>query len=101
MLSRGQPHRDVLVLSTMHLLPSSFAKFLSKFQSEHRQTQLPVYNQSQTTLFDDLQEDEKKAAVEKLQRLAAQQPGRQKHESPVRSRRFNLYGVDPCASYRH
>lgn len=63
----------------MYLIPSSFGKFLSHFQSKHTQkTQLPIYNQSESTLFDHLPEDEKKAAISKLQDLAAKQPGQSK-----------------------
>lgn len=72
----------------MNLIPSSFGKFFSRFQS--RTSHLPTYNQSQTTLFDDLPEDEKKAALAKLHDLAAKQPGQDqsKHQSPVRRRRL-------------
>ena len=75
----------------MYLIPSSFGKFLSHFQSKHTQPQLPIYNQSESTLFDHLPEDEKKAAISKLHNLAANQSGQPKRKdtSTVRCSRFN------------
>lgn len=74
----------------MYLLPSSFRKFVTRFQSNNTPSQLPTHNQSETTLFDDLPADEKQAALAKLDSLAAQQPGQvqQKHISPVHRRQI-------------
>jgi hypothetical protein len=76
----------------MYLIPSSFGKFFSRFQSRRQtQGQLPTYNQSESTLFDDLPEDEKKAALAKLNDLASKQPGQTsyQHQAPARRRQFN------------
>ena len=81
-------YRDAPVLSNMYLLPSSFGKFLSRFQANHTKTQLPIYTHSQSTLFDDLPEDEKKAALAKLHELADRQPGLAKTKTPVHRRRY-------------
>jgi hypothetical protein len=73
----------------MILIPSSFGKFFSRFQSKHSQTSLPTFQQSsQSTLFDDLPEKEKAAALSKLYDLAAAQPGQVSH-SEHRRRRFS------------
>lgn len=73
----------------MYLIPSSFSKFVSRFQSKHSQGQLPSYNHSQSTLFDDLPEKEKAAALTKLHELAAQQPGQSANNVSPRRRRFS------------
>ena len=75
----------------MYLIPSSFSKFLFHLESKHTQTQLPIYNQSESTLFDHLPEGEKKAALSKLHDLAAKQPGQDKPKKTSLSlrNRFN------------
>ncbi|KAK4942476.1 hypothetical protein LTR10_017772 [Elasticomyces elasticus] len=61
----------------MTLLPKSVNKILSKLQSPTPPNTIPVYqkNNSNITLFDELPEVEKQAAIIKLQQLAAEQPG--------------------------
>jgi hypothetical protein len=69
----------------MQYLPSSFSKILKNKKTT--QTDLPQHSSqfsSQVTLFDNLPPAERKAAIEKLQDLADQQPGQKSH----RPRRF-------------
>jgi hypothetical protein len=84
----------------MYLIPSSFGRYLSRFQSKRTQTQLPTYNQSESTLFDHLPESEKKAALAKLHDLAAQQPGQQQIP-PTRQPRFFRWYVAPSLALIH
>lgn len=74
----------------MQYLPSSFNRFLSKYQQHNKnQPTLPQHG-SQSTLFDDLPEAEKAAALAKLYDLAGQQPGPDKAKSTAGTRRrFN------------
>ena len=68
---------------TMPILPSGAKKILSLLQQQTSSTTsaptntLPSYqpSKSQITLFDDLPEAEKQAAILKLHRLASEQPG--------------------------
>lgn len=63
----------------MPILPQSFNKFLSRLQQSTSTptNAIPTYQQntSGTTLFDNLPDAEKQAALIKLQQLASEQPG--------------------------
>ncbi|KAI1608604.1 RmlC-like cupin domain-containing protein [Exophiala viscosa] len=61
----------------MSPLPKSVNKILSRLQSPARAHTVPVYqkNNSNITLFDELPEAEKQAAIIKLEQLASEQPG--------------------------
>ena len=69
----------------MQYLPSSFNKVLSKYQHKQNEPTIPQFG-SQVTLFDDLPESEKQAALAKLHDLAGQQPGSSAKKT---HRRFN------------
>jgi hypothetical protein len=80
----------------MPILPDSAKKILSKLQqttSTSAPTQtLPSYqpSKSEVTLFDDLPEHEKRAAIAKLHRIASEQPGSTTPAPAARRRRcFN------------
>ncbi|KPI44539.1 Spherulin-1A [Cyphellophora attinorum] len=68
------------------ILPASFSKIISKLRSNKANTAaLPTYqSHSQSTLFDDLPEGEKQAALTKLHDLAAAQPGQTKKRTSRR-----------------
>jgi hypothetical protein len=68
------------------LLPVSFSKFISKLRSNKTNGgALPTYqSHSQSTLFDDLPEGEKQAALTKLHDLAAAQPGQTRKKTSRR-----------------
>lgn len=77
----------------MPILPQSVNKILSRLQrsSATPNNPVPIYqsNTSDITLFNDLPEAEKQAAIYKLQKLASEQPG-STTPAPVRHRhRFN------------
>ena len=58
----------------MQYLPSSFNKVLSRFHQQKQEPTIPQFG-SQVTLFDNLSEAEKQAAIAKLHDLAGKQPG--------------------------
>lgn len=75
---------------TMPILPSSVNKILSRLQQTRQTSTLPTHQSSEVTLFDNLPEEEKTAAILKLQKLASEQPGSTTPAPPTRRRRcFN------------
>jgi len=71
----------------MNILPSSFNRIVSRLRPAPNPT-IPTDNSkehSRATLFDDLPAEEKKAALEKLDRLAAVQPVDTSSASSVQS----------------
>jgi hypothetical protein len=58
----------------MNILPSSINRLISRLRPSPNQT-IPTYEKhSSVTLFDDLPNEEKKAALKKLDQLASTQP---------------------------
>ena len=79
---------------TMPILPHTAKKILSRLQTTTASAvppSLPTYqpSKSDVTLFDGLPEDEKRAAIAKLQQLASEQPGSTADKKSTRRRCFN------------
>lgn len=73
----------------MPSLPSSINKILSHFQQTRQTSTLPTHQSSEVTLFNNLPQEEKTAAILKLQQLASDQPGSTTPAPKTRRRCFN------------
>jgi hypothetical protein len=82
-------------------LPTSLKNLLSRLNysgapSPSTKSPLPTYHSSQSTLFDDLPEAEKQAALVKLRKLASAQP-QPGTTAPTESFRRTRFNIKTCA----